>query len=379
MEFSVKGLINDIENYSPYDFFQKYGIIFKVHGIIKKNENNNYYIQDGDDCLPINKLSFKGQCIDKEGDIYCKIGLNLGKNAIFLNIDVCDFKESDCCNGDLVSQKILLSLFNDFVKNNNLYKQFYTQFFQFFLKNNIFGKLDINIICSISSNSSTQNDITGEIQESFLNSNNFSIKFTKIKINNKNELLEAINSIKNNLPSILVIARGGGEDFNTFNDMDIINTLKEINCFTISAIGHSNNISLVDIVSNAKFSTPTSAGAFLNSVFNHIDFIYNLLDKNKTLLDTSNYLSDENINLLDDNNSLSDKNKNLLDINNILLDKNKKIKDQWNNILDEKNSKQIELDNYKKAFKSKFIRTIILSMIAGSLCTLIFLYIFNHI
>ena len=343
MEFSVKGLIKDIEKYSPYDFFQKYGIIFKVHGIIKKNENNNYYIQDGDDCLPLNKLSFKGPCIDKEGDIYCKIDLNLGKNAIYLNIDVCDFKDSDCCNGDLVSQKKLLSLFNDFVKNNNLYKQFYTQFFQFLLNNIKTEKLKVFIICSSSNTSSTQNDITVEIKESFLNSNHFDIKFNKITINNKDSLLDAIKSIKNENPSILVIARGGGENFNTFNDIDIINTLKELDCFTISAIGHSNNISLVDIISNAKFSTPSSAGMYLNNIFNHIDFVYKLIDKNQTLLDANNYLADENINLLNTN------------------------------------SIQLELDKFKKIYNTKFIRTIILSMIAGSLCTLIFLYIFNHL
>ena len=59
----------------------------------------------------------------------------------------------------------------------------------------------------------------------------------------------------------LIVARGGGsnEDLSAFNDEKFVRALANSKMPTISAVGHENDVTLVDYVSDLRVSTPTGA------------------------------------------------------------------------------------------------------------------------
>jgi exodeoxyribonuclease VII large subunit len=85
---------------------------------------------------------------------------------------------------------------------------------------------------------------------------------------------------------ILLLTRGGGsyEDLMGFSDMDMLKKLYECKIYTISAIGHQNDIMLSDLVANHRSPTPSLAGSDISLKYNEYpEFInnnYNNIIKN---------------------------------------------------------------------------------------------------
>ncbi len=65
---------------------------------------------------------------------------------------------------------------------------------------------------------------------------------------------------------VIVITRGGGgwESFLAFNSEEIVKAAYSSKIPIISGVGHENDISLLDLVSDKRVSTPTDAGKFLS-------------------------------------------------------------------------------------------------------------------
>lgn len=63
---------------------------------------------------------------------------------------------------------------------------------------------------------------------------------------------------------VLIIGRGGGsmEDLMAFNDFDVCLAIAKLKIPSISAVGHSTDQSLTDLVATAKAITPTSAAEY---------------------------------------------------------------------------------------------------------------------
>lgn len=72
--------------------------------------------------------------------------------------------------------------------------------------------------------------------------------------------LEKINDL-----DFIILTRGGGDtdDLSTFNDEKIIRLISKSKIPVVSAIGHYINNSLVDLVADASFSTPTKVAQIL--------------------------------------------------------------------------------------------------------------------
>lgn len=85
-----------------------------------------------------------------------------------------------------------------------------------------------------------------------------------------NKIIEAIeyfNALSENIPSFLIIARGGGsaEDLYHFNDEHLVRAVYKSRIPIISAIGHDPDSNLVDLVADRYVATPTASVAFLAS------------------------------------------------------------------------------------------------------------------
>src|SRR5215208_5820837 len=64
---------------------------------------------------------------------------------------------------------------------------------------------------------------------------------------------------------VVALIRGGGAqaEFEPLNDVGLLRAWMEKNAYTVSAIGHSGDSTLLDAISDASCETPTAAGSFV--------------------------------------------------------------------------------------------------------------------
>ena len=93
---------------------------------------------------------------------------------------------------------------------------------------------------------------------------------------------------------IIVLARGGGsfEDLFCFNDERLVRTIYDLNTYIITGVGHQQDFTLVDFVSDNRAPTPTGAIEMItpniNDVLDTIDDLSYRLNKSIDLLITNN-------------------------------------------------------------------------------------------
>ena len=93
---------------------------------------------------------------------------------------------------------------------------------------------------------------------------------------------------------IIVLARGGGsfEDLFCFNDERLVRTIYNLNTFIITGVGHQQDFTLVDFVSDRRAPTPTGAIEMItpniDDVLVSIDDLSYRLNKSIDLLITNN-------------------------------------------------------------------------------------------
>lgn len=93
---------------------------------------------------------------------------------------------------------------------------------------------------------------------------------------------------------IIVLARGGGsfEDLFCFNDERLVRTIYNLNTFIITGVGHQQDFTLVDFVSDRRAPTPTGAIEMItpniDDVLDSIDDLSYRLNKSIDLLIANN-------------------------------------------------------------------------------------------
>lgn len=104
------------------------------------------------------------------------------------------------------------------------------------------------------------------------------------------DLIKQVNKAnEENLCDVLIIGRGGGsiEDLDCFNDPDLALTIYNSNIPIISGVGHENDFTICDFVSDLRAPTPT--GAAVLAVKNMGDIIQSInsqLDKIRSIIVT---------------------------------------------------------------------------------------------
>lgn len=120
---------------------------------------------------------------------------------------------------------------------------------------------------------------TGVVIEDFKkvfddNSVKVDINIVPVKVQGANSAQEIIKAIKyvndNIICDIVVIMRGGGSsgDLASFNDEKLARAVKTLKPFSISAIGHETDYSLVDLIVDLRCGTPSMAAALIAQKIN---------------------------------------------------------------------------------------------------------------
>ncbi len=104
----------------------------------------------------------------------------------------------------------------------------------------------------------------------------------------ENSIVRGINYFSNSNIDAIIVARGGGseEDLAPFNTEMVARALSSCTKFTVSAVGHETNYTLVDFVADLRAPTPSAAAELL--VKEEVQYF----DKFKTMFDKLNVLID---------------------------------------------------------------------------------------
>jgi len=102
------------------------------------------------------------------------------------------------------------------------------------------------------------------------------------------EVIEAVNALDRD-PSVdvIIIARGGGsvEDLLPFSDEGLIRAVHAVRTTVVSAIGHEPDTPLLDLVADARASTPTDAAKMVvPDVAEEIDRVTRLRDRARQVM-----------------------------------------------------------------------------------------------
>jgi hypothetical protein len=85
-----------------------------------------------------------------------------------------------------------------------------------------------------------------------------------INITNKVEIIDALRRLDaSNHYDLIAIFRGGGQNLEVFDDIDVARAVLEMQTPLVTAVGHAKNTPLIESLADRAFITPTALGEYL--------------------------------------------------------------------------------------------------------------------
>jgi len=109
------------------------------------------------------------------------------------------------------------------------------------------------------------NDIKHQLRESIAF---YELEFHKINLSSETEIIQTLGNLELQGTDIIVVSRGGGENLEIFNKTGIAEKAIQLKSLLITAIGHKDDITLLQKVADKAFITPSEFGQFLNDTYN---------------------------------------------------------------------------------------------------------------
>lgn len=110
------------------------------------------------------------------------------------------------------------------------------------------------------------NDIKHQLRESI---GFYDISYHRINLSSEEEIVTTLDRLSNENYGLIAISRGGGDNLDIFNRYTIAERAAGLTSLFITAIGHKDDITLLQKVADKSFITPSELGQFLNDTFNH--------------------------------------------------------------------------------------------------------------
>jgi exodeoxyribonuclease VII large subunit len=136
--------------------------------------------------------------------------------------------------------------------------------------------------------------------------------------------IKYFNSLKQNRPDLLIVARGGGsfEDLLIFNDEELVRCAFKSEIPIISAIGHETDNCLLDLVADVRAPTPTASAEIATIMLSEVkNQIFNLNQRlniliNKFFVENFNHINNLARFIVSPQNMLIQQQKNLCERHN---------------------------------------------------------------
>ena len=134
------------------------------------------------------------------------------------------------------------------------------------LKEQIISEQQFKIGIIIGKTGIIDNDIKHQLRESI---GFYDISFYRINLSSEEEILTTLDKLNNENYGLIALSRGGGDNLDIFNRFSIAEKAVGLESLFITAIGHKDDITLLQKVADKSFITPSELGQFLNDTYNH--------------------------------------------------------------------------------------------------------------
>ncbi|WP_429401520.1 exodeoxyribonuclease VII large subunit [Mucilaginibacter lappiensis] len=134
------------------------------------------------------------------------------------------------------------------------------------LKEKIINEEPFRIGIIIGKTGIIDNDIKHQLRESI---GFYDLSFHRVNLSSEQEILAAIDRLYTEHYGLIAISRGGGENLDIFNKFSLAEKAIGLEPLFITAIGHKDDISLLQKVADKSFIIPSELGQFLNDTYNH--------------------------------------------------------------------------------------------------------------
>lgn len=122
----------------------------------------------------------------------------------------------------------------------------------------------------------------------------YNLEFFRINLTSF-DFIEKVKEIdEKGIYHLIAIIRGGGEGRELFDRIEIARELVSLNTPLCTAIGHAENVHLVDLIADETFITPTDFGYFLRNIAIDFERKYETKEKEEELLKELKRLMEEN-------------------------------------------------------------------------------------
>lgn len=137
---------------------------------------------------------------------------------------------------------------------------------QGFIKDRIITEQSFRIGVIIGKSAIIDQDIRHQLRESV---SFYDLYFHRISLISEGEIIRAMEQLDSEGFDIIVVSRGGGENLEIFNKTGIAEQALSLRAPLVTAIGHKEDVTLLQKVADKAFITPSEFGQFLNDTYNH--------------------------------------------------------------------------------------------------------------
>lgn len=135
-----------------------------------------------------------------------------------------------------------------------------------FIKEKIINEQPFRIAVIIGRTGIIDNDIRHQLRESIAF---YDLQFHRVSLTSETEIIQALQQLDAQAYDIIAVSRGGGENLDIFNKTAIAEQALQLKALFITAIGHKDDVTLLQKVADKSFITPSEFGQFLNDTYNH--------------------------------------------------------------------------------------------------------------
>jgi exodeoxyribonuclease VII large subunit len=147
------------------------------------------------------------------------------------------------------------------IKANGGYRDVYS-----WLKQQIISEIPFKVGIIIGMTAIIDNDIKHQLRESI---SFYDLSFHRVNLSSEQEIISALDRLDQGNYGLIVVSRGGGENLDIFNRFSIAEKATGLNSLFVTAIGHKDDVTLLQKVADKSFITPSEFGQFLNDAYNH--------------------------------------------------------------------------------------------------------------
>jgi len=135
---------------------------------------------------------------------------------------------------------------------------------QSWIKERIINERPFKIGVIVGKTAIIDSDIKHQLRESIAF---YQLEFHRISLSAEQEIVQAMQELDVHT-DIIVVSRGGGENLDIFNKTTIAEKALGLKALLVTAIGHKEDVTLLQKVADKAFITPSEFGQFLNDTYN---------------------------------------------------------------------------------------------------------------